>query len=236
MDLTIDQFKQQTSGYGADELLAFFTSGFPGKCIFSSSLGAEDQVLTDIIAGNFPGIRIFTIDTGRLFQETYDLIHITEQKFKRKIEIFFPDAAAVQEMVNARGINLFYDSRENRKECCHVRKIEPLKRALGGMKVWITGLRKGQSASRSDAETVSWDNELSLIKLNPLVNWTEKEIWAYIKDHKVPYNTLHDRGYPSIGCMPCTRAVTPGEDIRAGRWWWEDESNRECGIHEKENK
>jgi len=232
----IDQYKKQLANSGAEGILAFFSAKFPGKCIFASSLGAEDQVLTDIIAKNYPEIRIFTLDTGRLFQETYDLIHITEQKYNKKIEIFFPDASLVQDMVNSKGINLFYESQANRKECCHIRKIEPLKRALGGMKVWITGLRKSQSASRSDIELLDWDHEYSLIKVNPLLNWTEPEVWTYIRSHKVPYNTLHDSGYPSIGCLPCTRAVLPGEDIRAGRWWWEDESNRECGLHDKEDK
>jgi phosphoadenosine phosphosulfate reductase len=232
----IDQYKKQIANCGAEEILAFFSGEFPGKCIFSSSLGAEDQVLTDMIAKTRTDIRIFTLDTGRLFRETYDLIHITEQKYHRKIEVFFPDASSVENMVNAKGINLFYESPANRKECCNIRKIEPLKRALRDMKVWITGLRRDQSVSRSDSVLVNWDDAYSVIKVNPLVDWTEAAVWAYIRSHKVPYNTLHDKGFPSIGCLPCTRAVLPGEDGRAGRWWWENESSRECGLHTKENE
>jgi len=215
-------------------VLEYFTRQFPGRCVFSTSLGSEDQVLTAIIAKSFPSIRIFTLDTGRLFQETYDLIRITEEKYKTRIEVFFPDHVLVEKMVNAKGVNLFYDSVENRKECCHVRKIEPLKRALAGMKVWITGLRREQSNDRATAGLVNWDETHAILKLNPLINWTEADVWSRIREDKIPYNSLHDKGFPSIGCLPCTRAIMPGEDFRAGRWWWEDGAKKECGLHNNE--
>jgi len=229
-----DQYNKDLSDAGPAEAVEYFEALFPGKCIFSTSLGAEDQVLTGILAKTAPGIRIFTLDTGRLFQETYDLIGITEQKYKTKIEVFFPDHVMVEKMVRSKGINLFYDSVENRKECCHIRKIEPLGHALKGMKVWITGLRKEQSSGRASAEMVSWDETQSIIKLNPLINMTGEEIWSVIRSEKIPYNSLHDKGFPSIGCLPCTRAIMPGEDFRAGRWWWESGSVKECGLHNNE--
>jgi len=178
-------------------------------------------------------MKIFTLDTGRLFQETYDLLDITRRKYNLPIEISFPDAMDVEEMVNTRGINLFYDSIENRKLCCFIRKTEPLARALQGMDAWICGLRRDQSVTRQQVKIVEWDSIQKKIKVNPLANWSQEEVWRYIHDHKIPYNTLHDKGFPSIGCLPCTRAVLPGEDIRAGRWWWESPENRECGLHQK---
>jgi len=229
-----DQYNKELSRADPFRAIEYFNTLFPGKCIFSTSLGAEDQVLTGIISKSFPSIRIFTLDTGRMFQETYDLIHITERKFNKKIELFFPDHVPVEKMVNSKGINLFYESVENRKECCHVRKIEPLTRALKGMKVWITGLRREQSAARADVEKVNWDEGFQIIKLNPLIDWTGDETWSYIRSQKIPYNSLHDKGFPSIGCLPCTRAVMPGEDLRAGRWWWESGSKKECGLHNNE--
>lgn len=228
------RYREDLRTSGAGEALAYFMNLFPGQCVFSSSLGAEDQVLMHIIASSYPQIPVFTLDTGRLFQETYELISITEQKYNTRIRVYYPDAAQVENMVNARGINLFYDSVENRKECCGTRKVESLKRALGGMKVWVTGLRREQSAGRLEMEKVEWDEALGMIKLNPLIDWTVDEIWDYIRLHKIPYNSLHDKGFPSIGCLPCTRAVLPGEDVRAGRWWWEDGSKKECGLHTDE--
>ena len=230
----INQYNIELSAATPAKAVEYFNTLFPGQCIFSTSLGAEDQVLTEIIASSFPAIRIFTLDTGRLFQETYDLIHITEQKYRIRIELFFPDYLSVEKMVNTKGINLFYDSVENRKECCHIRKIEPLQRALSGMKVWITGMRKEQSLTRTGVEMVNWDETHSIIKLNPIVNLTGEEVWSAIRSNKIPYNTLHDKGFPSIGCLPCTRAILPGEDSRAGRWWWESGSNKECGMHNNE--
>ncbi len=229
-----DQYNKNLLTADPAKAIRYFNTLFPSQCIFSTSLGAEDQVLTRIIAKEVPGIRIFTLDTGRLFQETYELISITEQKYNVKIGIAFPEHFQVEKMVNSKGVNLFYDSVENRKECCHVRKIEPLERMLKGMKVWITGLRREQSVGRAGLEMVNWDETQGILKLNPLINWTGDEVWKYIRGNKIPYNSLHDKGFPSIGCLPCTRAVMPGEDFRAGRWWWESESGKECGLHNNE--
>ncbi len=203
---------------------------FPAKVKFSTSLGQEDQVLTDIISRNEIDISIFTLDTGRVFNETYELIEKTEACYKRKIEIYFPQAQAVEEMVNEHGINLFYNSVEERKSCCNVRKVEPLNRALEGVSVWVTGLRSTQTALRHDLPVIEWLPEKKLYKYNPLLHWSYEEIMEYIKVYSVPYNTLHDKGFVSIGCAPCTRAIEPGEDPRAGRWWWET-SQKECGLH-----
>lgn len=215
------------------EILAFLYKECKGKIALSSSLGAEDQVLTDMLAGINPNPRIFTLDTGRLFPETYDLISETNKKYNIKIEIYFPDYKSVETMVKEKGINLFYESIENRKLCCHLRKIEPAKRAFKGLDLWISGLRKDQSLGRFNTKLAEWDEVNDLIKINPLLNWSEKEVWAYIKENNVPYNALHDKGFPSIGCQPCTRAVQKGEDIRSGRWWWEEAEHNECGLHVK---
>jgi len=215
------------------DILNYFIKEYMNNLALSTSLGAEDQVLTHMICNIDKSVRIFTLDTGRLFPETYDLIDKTNKKYKINIDIFFPDNNKVQEMVGKKGINLFYDSIGNRKECCHVRKIEPLKRALTGLKVWITGLRKDQSVSRFYSKLVEWDDNHGLIKLNPLINLTEKQVWDFIHENNIPYSPLHDKGFTSIGCQPCTRAIQPGEDERAGRWWWEQSENKECGIHIK---
>jgi phosphoadenosine phosphosulfate reductase len=206
---------------------------FGSEIALSSSLGAEDQVLTDMLIKTDPGARIFTLDTGRLFPETYDLIDRTSRKYKTKIEVFFPDHQKIQSMVNAKGINLFYESVENRKECCHLRKIEPLQRAFTTMNAWICGLRASQAVTRQNIDVVEWDENNQLVKINPLAKWTEEQVWEYIHTNKVPYNVLHDKGFPSIGCQPCTRAIEPGEDVRAGRWWWENPDTKECGLHKR---
>ena len=204
---------------------------FPGSVVFSSSLGQEDQVLTDVIFKNDLPVRIFTIDTGRLFNESYELLDRTTARYKKNIQIYFPEAADVEEFVAAKGINSFYESVENRKECCHIRKVKPLNRALKGARVWITGLRAEQSNNRHDMPMIEWSEEKQLYKFNPLINWTYQQMLDYINQFNVPYNRLHDKGFISIGCLPCTRAVEPGEDARAGRWWWET-SQKECGLHE----
>ena len=204
---------------------------FPGKVVFSSSLGQEDQVLTDVIFKNDLPVRIFTIDTGRLFNETYELLDRTTSRYKKNIQVYFPEAADVEEFVASKGINSFYESVENRKECCHIRKVKPLNRALKGAEVWITGLRAEQSNNRHDMPMIEWSEEKQLYKFNPLINWTYQQMLDYINQFNVPYNRLHDKGFISIGCLPCTRAVEPGEDARAGRWWWET-SQKECGLHE----
>ncbi|MGZ8258056.1 MAG: phosphoadenylyl-sulfate reductase [Methylotenera sp.] len=200
---------------------------------FANSMGAEDMVLTDIIQREQLAIEIFSLDTGRLPTETYDLIAKTEQTYNTKLKIFFPQAEAVETYVRTNGINAFYESIELRKACCFMRKVEPLQRALKGKKAWITGMRAEQSTTRVDLPFRQFDDSNKLEKFNPLSDWTEQEVWAYIRMFDVPYNKLHDQFYPSIGCAPCTRAIAVGEDIRAGRWWWEDPLNKECGLHVK---
>ena len=207
--------------------------GNRSEITFANSMGAEDMVLTDIIQRETLPIEIFSLDTGRLPTETYDLIAATEQTYHTKLKLFFPQAEPVQQYVRTHGINAFYESIDLRKACCFMRKVEPLQRALKGKKAWITGMRAEQSTTRVDLPLRQFDAGNQLEKLNPLTEWTEKEVWAYIRMFEVPYNKLHDQFYPSIGCAPCTRAVAVGEDIRAGRWWWEDPLNKECGLHVK---
>jgi len=229
----IDGINNLLAGKSAQEVIEWFLREFEGKVAFSTSLGAEDQAITQMIAKVDKTADIFTLDTGRLFPETYDLIDLTSKKYDLKVRVMFPDASRVEEMVNEKGINLFYDSIENRKLCCHIRKIEPLKRAFAGLDAWICGLRREQSITRKDVRLVEWDENNGLIKVNPLIEWTETELWDYIKANQIPYNKLHDTGFPSIGCQPCTRAILPGEDVRAGRWWWENPETRECGLHKR---
>jgi phosphoadenosine phosphosulfate reductase len=200
--------------------------------VFASSFGAEDMVLTDLIAREFSGIEIFTLDTGRLPQETEDLIEATEARYGLLVRSYTPDADAVERYVATKGRDAFYESVENRKQCCAIRKVEPLKRALKGKLAWLTGLRREQAASRQNLAESEFDEAHGISKFNPLIDWNNEEVWAYIRTNGVPYNTLHGRGYPSIGCEPCTRAVKPGEDARAGRWWWEGrQDQKECGLH-----
>lgn len=232
--LDIDKINETLVGKRPQEVIEWFLNDFEGKVAFSTSLGAEDQVITKMIAEVDKTADIFTLDTGRLFPETYDLMDVTVKKYDITIRVMFPDAERIEEMVNAKGINLFYDSVENRKLCCHIRKIEPLKRAFKGLDAWICGLRREQSVTRKDMKLVEWDENNNLLKVNPLIDWTESELWAYIRSNHVPYNKLHDQGFPSIGCQPCTRAIMPGEDIRAGRWWWENPESRECGLHKRD--
>jgi len=215
----------------AEVVLDYMFNSFEGNVGFSTSLGVEDQVITHMLQAINKSVYIFTLDTGRLFPETYDLLDLTNKKYDLQIKVFFPEADKVQEMVNSKGINLFYDSIENRQLCCSIRKLEPLKRAFSGLDAWVCGLRKGQASTRKDMKTIEWDQKNGLIKVNPLINWSIEEVWEYIRENKVPYNKLHDKGFPSIGCQPCTRAVMEGEDIRAGRWWWENPDSRECGLH-----
>lgn len=227
----VDQLNKDFTGKQPDEVLAYFLKEFQGHIALASSLGIEDQVLTDMICRIAQDTRIFTLDTGRLFPETYSLIERTNMTYGIKIQLFFPDYLELEKMVNEHGVNLFYESIEKRRQCCHVRKLEPLKRAFSGLKVWICGLRHEQSVTRTDNQLVEWDEHNGLLKLNPLIDWTEEQVWKYIREQGVPYNKLHDEGFPSIGCQPCTRAIQSGEDIRAGRWWWEDPEHKECGLH-----
>ena len=202
-----------------------------GRVVYSNSLGAEAMVLTDIIWTHVPGIDVFSIDTGRLHQETYDLLEKLERRYKRSLRLVYPDAQALEQLVSAQGVNGFYHSLDARLSCCRVRKVEPFKRAIEGYTAWVTGVRREQSATRAQAQWVEWDADNGLYKVSPLLDWSETEIWQYIRARKLPYNSLHDRQFPSIGCHPCTRAIQPGESRRAGRWWWEQPESRECGLH-----
>ena len=222
----------QTTGFSIEETFGFLTNEFKDKVVFSTSFGQEDQVITAIIAKSNAEVKIFTLDTGRLFQETYDVFNSTLKKYKKHIEVYFPDTIAVENLLNKKGPNSFYDSVENRKECCFIRKVAPLTKALNGNAVWITGLRAEQSANRNDLNLFEYDDNFKIIKFNPLLKWSLAEVQEYIDKNNVPQNTLHKKGFISIGCAPCTRAIMPDEDIRAGRWWWES-SHKECGLHQK---
>lgn len=228
----LSDIESQLASLSAEEGLKLVADLFPGKVVFSTSLGQEDQVITQLIASQKIPIQIFSLDTGRLFPETLELLSRTESKYKTRIKVYYPETASVEKLVEDIGINGFYESVENRKSCCFVRKVEPLKRALAGNTVWVTGLRAEQSANRSEMKRIEWDEANQIIKYNPLLDWTFDQMIAYIEEHKIPYNPLHDQGFISIGCAPCTRAILPGEDARAGRWWWED-SKKECGLHSK---
>src|SRR4029078_6907907 len=232
--LTPESIKKVEESTLADGL-KLISEWFPGKVVFFSCLGKEDQVLTDVIFKNNLPVTIFTIDTGRLFNETYELLDRTQARYKKNIQVYFPEAMDVEEFVANKGINSFYESVDNRKECCHIRKVKPLNRALKGAEVWITGLRAEQSNNRHDMPMIEWSEEKKLYKFNPLIKWTYADMMDYINKFNVPYNRLHDKGFISIGCAPCTRAIEPGEDARAGRWWWET-SQKECGLHGDNSK
>jgi len=221
---------QQIENASLSEALQLIDRLFPGETVFSSSLGQEDQVITDALFRNGSGVKVFTIDTGRLYNEVYELLEKTTARYKQSIQVYFPEAADVEEFVLTKGINSFYESSENRQECCYIRKVKPLNRALQGAKVWITGLRAEQSSNRNTMTMIEWDETRQLYKFNPLIHWSYEDVLEYIEKYNVPYNPLHDKGFISIGCAPCTRAIEPGEDPRAGRWWWET-SQKECGLH-----
>lgn len=215
-----------------EESLRFITEKFPEGAVFSTSLGQEDQVITDMIFRNKMNIKVFTLDTGRLFYEHYELLSQNNSRYKTKTEVYFPDANDVEKYVNEKGINAFFHSVENRKECCYIRKVKPLNRALEGAKIWITGLRSEQSENRENMKMIEWDEDRKLFKFNPLIHWTYNDVLKYIEENKVQDLTLHKKGFISVGCKPCTRAITEGENPRAGRWFWE-ESQKECGLHSK---
>jgi len=204
--------------------------------VLASSLGVEDMVLLDLIASLKAPIAVFTLDTGRLPQETYDLLQLARARYGVPIDLFAPENADIERYSAAHGPNGFYESVALRQECCHLRKVKPLRRALAGKKSWVTGLRRGQSAGRSAIAAKEWDAEHQLEKFNPLADWSEQEVWDYVREHDVPVNALHAQGYPSIGCAPCTRAIAPGEDLRAGRWWWENPEFSECGLHPRSER
>lgn len=201
------------------------------KIVFSTSLSAEDQVITHMIFSLNLDIEIFTLDTGRMFPETYQTLQKTLEKYQKEIKVYFPAAEEVEELMTEKGAYSFYDSVENRKQCCEIRKVKPLKRALQGKTIWITGIRSEHSQNRTEMQKIEWDAANNITKIHPLLHWSNDEVWTYIKANNVPYNSLHDKGFISIGCQPCTRAVKEGEDFRAGRWWWEDTSKKECGLH-----
>ncbi len=227
--LSLDLDLEQKAGAVREQLSAAVRQY--GRVIYSNSLGAEAMVLTDIIWSHVPEIDIFSIDTGRLHEETYELLEKLQRRYKRKIRVVYPDAAALEKLVSDQGVNGFYHSLDARLACCHVRKVEPFKRAIAGYSAWVTGVRREQSATRAQAVPTEWDAENGLHKVSPLLDWTEEQVWQYIRARKLPYNSLHDRQFPSIGCSPCTRAIQPGENRRAGRWWWEQPESRECGLH-----
>ncbi len=231
MSALTEHIKQQIAGFDPVQALTALAEAHPGKVVFSSSFGWEDQVITHMIFANNIPIKIFTLETGRLFPETYYVWNRTMEMYGKVIHAYYPNNELLEQMVNAKGPNSFYESVDNRKECCGIRKIEPLKRALAGNEIWITGIRAEQSLNRQFMHDVEWDEQNNLLKFHPVYSWTLDEVKNYIKQHNIPYNTLHDRGFPSIGCAPCTRAVREGEDFRAGRWWWEDQSKKECGLH-----
>lgn len=232
MNTALQQIQGVTTGLNPVEALTKLAELFPGEVIFSTSFGWEDQVISHMIFANNLPIKVFTLETGRLFRETYSVWAATMNRYQKPIHAYYPNNELLEEMVSKKGPNSFYESVENRKECCGIRKIEPLKRALKGNKIWITGIRAEQSVNRHDMHDLEWDEQNQLVKFHPIFSWTLDEVKAYVKQYNIPYNSLHDKGFPSIGCMPCTRAVAEGEDFRAGRWWWEDQSKKECGLHE----
>lgn len=230
--MEINKIQKEADGKSGLELVAWAIDRFgTDKIALATSFGAEDQVLIDMLLKVNKNAQVFTLDTGRLPQETYDILDETRKWGGINIDVIFPDTNAVEKLVREHGANSFYESVENRKACCKVRKVEPLTRRLKPLLAWICGLRKEQSVTRSSVNTVQWDEAFSLVKINPLANWTEQQVWDYIKENNIPFNKLHEKGYPSIGCAPCTRAIEPGQDIRSGRWWWESPEHKECGLH-----
>lgn len=226
----VDELSSAVHGLDLAGVLQVLDDRYSGTTVFTTAMGQEDQVIADVIWRNHRRIRVVTLDTGRLFGETYSLIEETRAQYGQKIEVFFPDAVQVENLTTNKGMFSFYDSVEDRKECCNIRKVMPLKRALRGMDIWITGLRAEQSANRAVMRAVEWDDVHGLIKVNPLMDWTLDQVKAHLSANNVPDNPLHRKGFVSIGCAPCTRAIEPGEDLRAGRWWWES-SKKECGLH-----
>jgi len=231
--MKLKELSDHLSGKLIEERLKLIASAFPGKTIFTTSFGIEDQVITHkIFTENLP-IKVVTLDTGRLFPETYETFSQTIIRYKNKIHVYFPDYLSVENMVSEKGPFSFYESRENREECCRLRKVVPLSRALAGMECWISGIRASQSDNRSNMSDLEYDEDKKLFKFHPLYDWSFEDVEKYIREHNIPYNALHDKGFLSIGCEPCTRAVIKGQDFRSGRWWWENEGPKECGCHIK---
>jgi phosphoadenosine phosphosulfate reductase len=228
----IEELLKKTEGLSIEQSLQLLSETFKGFSVFSSSFSIEDQAITHAILSQKLDVDVFTLDTGRIFPETYSVWSSTNQRYETQIKAFYPDYNELEKYLTEKGPNAFYESVDNRKQCCHIRKVVPLKRALAGKKLWITGLRAEHSPSRNDLTTIEWDETNQVIKFHPILNWSTEEVRKYITQHNIPYNTLHDKGFVSIGCAPCTRAIKPGEDFRAGRWWWEDADKKECGLHE----
>lgn len=231
--MKLKELSDKISGMSIEESLARLVSLFPGRLIFTTSFGIEDQVITHIIFSKNLPIKVVTLDTGRLFPETYKVFSQTIRRYKKNISVYFPEYEAVEKMVTQKGPNSFYESKENRMECCRIRKVVPLSRALDGMDCWISGIRAGQSDNRRQMSNLEYDEDKNLFKYHPLYEWSFEEVESYIKDNVIPYNSLHDKGYLSIGCEPCTRSVLKGQDFRSGRWWWENDGPKECGCHIK---
>ncbi len=232
MPFDIKKINSDVEKKSPEELLQWALTDFHPKIALASSFGAEDVVLIDMVSKLEPKVKIFTLDTGRLNEETYELMDRIRSRYKINIESYFPNFEKVEALERAKGFYSFRESIDNRKECCGIRKVEPLNRALKDLNAWITGLRRDQSVTRADVQKIEVDNAHgNIFKINPLAAWTNEDVWNYIRKNNVPYNKLHDLGYPSIGCAPCTRAIKPGEDIRAGRWWWENPEHKECGLH-----
>lgn len=230
--LHIEDLNKQLNETGAENFLKAIAGLYKNAVVFSSSFSYEDQVITHLIAAHQLPIKIFTLDTGRLFAETYSVWASTLSRYQISLKAYYPQPELLEPFIEVNGPNAFYDSVENRKSCCHIRKVEPLKRALAGNAIWVTGLRAAHSANRGGLEMLEWDEGNQIIKFHPLLHWTTEQVADFIQEHNVPYNPLHDKGFVSIGCAPCTRAITAGEDFRAGRWWWEDANKKECGLHE----
>lgn len=234
MSADLSALNERFRGASAEELLGWVVREHGPRAALASSFGAEDVVLIDMLFKIDPKARVFTLDTGRLNEETYEVMDRVRRRYGARIDAYFPDAARVEALERQKGFYSFRESVDGRKECCRIRKVEPLERALAGLSAWVTGLRREQAVTRSALAKIEADpSRAGLIKVNPLADWTQEEVWAYIRKHDVPYNKLHDAGYPSIGCAPCTRAVKPGEDVRAGRWWWETPEHKECGLHDR---
>jgi phosphoadenosine phosphosulfate reductase len=231
--MKLKDLEAKLNGMTIEGKLEMLAGMFPSKIIFTTSFGLEDQVITDLLFRNNINITVATLDTGRLFPETYKVFSKTRDKYRKEIKIYFPESDQVEKMVTEKGPFSFYESKENRLECCRIRKVNPLNRALEGMQCWITGIRAEQSENRKTMKDLEFDSDKDLFKFHPLFNWSLNNVENHIKEFNVPYNILHDKGYPSIGCEPCTRAVEKGQDPRSGRWWWENEGRKECGLHEK---
>jgi phosphoadenosine phosphosulfate reductase len=228
----ISELSDKIKGLDIAQAIRLLSDTFTGKALFSTSFSLEDQVISHTILENKISVDIFTLDTGRIFPETYSVWNSTNQRYQTQIKAFTSDYKTLQDYLTEKGPNAFYESVENRKQCCHIRKVEPLKRALKGQQLWVTGLRSEHSAARQDLQMLEWDEGHQLIKFHPILHWTTEEVREFVTKNNIPYNTLQDKGFVSLGCAPCTRAIKPGEDFRAGRWWWEDDSKKECGLHE----